>query len=195
MPPKPRITREMILEAAYAIAREQGAEKINARTISQRLGCSTQPVLYHFDHIDDIRREVYHMADAAQTDFLMQFSENTDPMIAIGLNYIRFAVEEKLLFRMLYQSDHFCGQSIAELVDVPDLIPVLDIFRQEAGLDPEQTKFVFKTLAMMVHGCAAMLANNSMEYNEAEIIPMLETAFIGMVGAMKMEDGNNEEAI
>ena len=72
MPPKPRITREMILNAAYAIAREQGADMINARTIAQRLGCSTQPVLYHFARMEDIRREVYRIADAYQAEYLMQ---------------------------------------------------------------------------------------------------------------------------
>ena len=188
MPPKPRITREMILEAAYAIAREQGAEWINARTISQRLGGSTQPVLYYFDHAEDIRREVYRMADAYQTAFLLQPSENENPMISIGLNYIRFAATEKPLFRLLFQSDSFGGQSITSLIDAPELMRVLDIFQQEAGLNLEQTKFVFKALLMLVHGCASMLANNSMEYDEAEIIPMLETAFEGMVGAITMEE-------
>lgn len=188
MPPKPRITREMILEAAYAIAREQGADLINARTISERLGCSTQPVLYHFAHIEDIRREVYRMADAYQSEFLMQLPENLNPMVAIGLNYIRFSATEKPLFRLLFQSDCFSGQSITALINTPELAPVLDIFQQETGLNLEQTKFVFKTLTMLVHGCASMLANNSMEYDEKEIIPMLETAFEGMMTAVKMEE-------
>lgn len=188
MPPKPRITREMILEAAYAIAREQGADLINARTISERLGCSTQPVLYHFAHIEDIRREVYRMADAYQSEFLMQLPENLNPMVAIGLNYIRFSATEKPLFRLLFQSDSFSGQSITALINTPELAPVLDIFQQETGLNLEQTKFVFKTLTMLVHGCASMLANNSMEYDEKEIIPMLETAFEGMMTAVKMEE-------
>ena len=34
MPPKSRITREMILDAAYIIAREQGIDCVNARTIA-----------------------------------------------------------------------------------------------------------------------------------------------------------------
>ena len=186
MPPKPRITREMILDAAYAIAREQGAEWINARTSSQRLGCSTQPVLYHFDHVEDIRREVYHMADTYQTAFLLQPSENENPMISIGLNYIRFAATEKPLFRMLFQSGSFNGQNITSLIDAPDLMPVLEIFQREADLRLDQTKFVFKTLLMLIHGYASMLANNSMDYEEAEIIPMLETAFDGMIAAIKM---------
>lgn len=188
MPPKPRITRQMILDAAYAIAREQGADQINARSIAQRLGCSTQPVLYHFDHIEDIRREVYRMADAAQTAFLLQFPEDANPLLAIGLNYIRFAAEEKLLFRMLFQSDSICGQSITDLISVPDLQPVLRIFQQESGLNAEQTEFVFKALTLLVHGYASMLANNSMKYDEAEIAALLEKTFTGLICAFRTEE-------
>lgn len=187
MPPRPRITREMILDAAYAIAREAGMEAVNARSIAVRLGCSTQPVLYYFDHVEDVRREVYRMADEYQAACLMQLSEDMDPMTAIGLNYIRFAAQEKPLFRLLFQSDGFQGQSIAQLVDAPELAPVLDVFRREAGLNPAQTKQLFKTLFLLVHGYASMLANNTMEYDEAEVARMLEMAFTGMIGAMKME--------
>lgn len=188
MPPKPRITQEMILDAAYTIAREQGAEAVNARSIAERLGCSTQPVLYHFDHVEDIRREVYRMADEYQTACLMQLPEGMNPMTAIGLNYIRFAAEEKPLFRLLCQSDGFQGQSITELIDAPELEPVLGVFQQEAGLTQAQTKTVFKALFLLVHGYASMLANNTMNYDEAEIVPMLEMAFTAMMGAMQREE-------
>lgn len=188
MPPKPRITREMILDAAYAIARERGAEQINARTIAGRLGSSTQPVLYHFDHIEDIRREVYHMADEYQTTYLMQMPQDQNPMIALGLNYIRFAAKEKPLFRFLCQSDSFQEKSITALTETPQLLPMLQIFQKETNLTPVQVKMVFRTLIMLVHGCASLLANNTMEYDEDEIVPMLQMAFTGMVGAMKMEE-------
>ena len=161
---------------------------INARNIAQRLGCSTQPVLYHFAHMENIRREVYRMADAYQTEYLMQLPEHVNPMIAIGINYIRFSVSEKHLFRLLFQSDNFCGQNITDLVDTPELTPLLEIFQQEAGLKREQTKFLFKTLTMLIHGCASLLANNTMKYDEAEIIAMLETAFNGIMTALKMKE-------
>lgn len=188
MPPKSRITREMILDAAYIIAREQGIDCVNARTIAQRLGCSTQPVLYHFNSMEDIRREVYRMADAYHSAYLMQLPDDENPMISIGLNYIRFAGQEKPLFRLLFQSNSFDGQNIANLTDAPELLPFLEIFQHEAELSLEQAKIVFKALMMLVHGCASMLANNTMEYNESEIIPMLNMAFMGMIGATKMEE-------
>ena len=188
MPPKPRITREMILDAAYAIAREQGIDLVNARAIAQRIGCSTQPVLYYFKRVEDIRHEVYRMADAYHSVFLMQLPDDENPMISLGLNYIRFAEQEKPLFRLLFQSNSFAGQNITDLIDTPELLPILKIFQNEAELSLDQAKIVFKTLLMLVHGCASMLANNTMEYNENEIIPMLEMAFMGMIGAIKMEE-------
>lgn len=188
MPPKSRITREMILDAAYAITKEQGIDFVNARTIAQRLGCSTQPVLYHFNCMEDIRREVYRMADSYHSAFLMQLPDDENPMISLGLNCIRFAEQEKPLFRLLFQSNSFAGQNITDLIDTPELLPILKIFQNEAELSLDQAKIVFKTLLMLVHGCASMLANNTMEYNESETIPMLNMAFMGMIGSMKMEE-------
>ena len=48
MPPKTRITKDMVITAAVEIARKSGYENINARTVSEQLHCSTQPVMYHF---------------------------------------------------------------------------------------------------------------------------------------------------
>ena len=184
MPPRPRITREMILEAAYAIAREKGIDSVNARAIAEALGCSTQPVLYWFDHVEDVRREVYRMADAYQTECLMHPVEGQDPMTAMGLNYIRFAAQEKHLFRLLFQSDSFRGQSVTALVELPETTPVLEVFQREAGLTLAQTKTVFRSLLLLVHGWASLLANNAMAYDEDEIIPTLETAFMGMISSI-----------
>ena len=190
MPPKPRITRSMILEAACAIAREQGAEAVNARSIAERLGCSTQPVLYHFAHVEDIRREVYRMADEYHSACLLRAGEGENPLLRMGLNYIRFAAEEKHLFRLLFQSDGLRGMGLTELIDAPEMTELLEMLRQEAGLSQAQTKQVFRAVMLLVHGWASLLANNTMEYEESEIIPVLEMAFEGMVGAM--QTGGNE---
>ena len=191
MPPKPRITREMILQAAFAIAREAGIGAVNARSVSARLGCSTQPVLYCFAGMEELRREVYRMADEMHSQYLMRLAPEQDPMIGLGLNYIRFAREERELFRLLFQSDGFGGRGIGELMDMEELAPVLGILAQEAGLSMEQSRRAFLMLLMLVHGWASMLANNTMEYDEEQIVPTLEMAFMGMVGMMKQE-GMNE---
>ncbi len=63
MPPKPKITRDMVIVAAFEAARKTGTENINARTVSKKLNCSTQPVMYHFSTIEELKNTVYTKAD------------------------------------------------------------------------------------------------------------------------------------
>ena len=71
MPPKAKITKDMILDAAMEIAREEGAENINARTVSEKLHCSTQPVMYHFATIEELKKAVYAKVDRYHSEYLM----------------------------------------------------------------------------------------------------------------------------
>lgn len=42
--PKQRITKEMVVDAAFEIARKDGIEKATVKTIAEKLGCSVQPI-------------------------------------------------------------------------------------------------------------------------------------------------------
>ena len=63
MPPKVKITKKMVEDASFEVIRRKGHENLNARTISEYLGCSTQPVLYSFKTVDEIREAAYVIAD------------------------------------------------------------------------------------------------------------------------------------
>ena len=75
MPAKAKVTKEMIIDAAFAVARETGVENINARTVSEKLHCSTQPVMYHFATIEELKRTVYAKADLYHSEFLMNLKK------------------------------------------------------------------------------------------------------------------------
>ena len=75
MPAKAKVTKEMIVDAAFAVARETGVENINARTVSERLHCSTQPVMYHFATIEELKRTVYAKADLYHSEYLMNMKK------------------------------------------------------------------------------------------------------------------------
>ncbi len=59
MPPKARVTKDMVIDAAFEVARQTGAENISARTVSEKLNCSTQPVMYHFATIEALKKAAY----------------------------------------------------------------------------------------------------------------------------------------
>lgn len=184
MPPKAKITREMIIDAAFEIARNEGAENINARTISGKLGCSTQPVLYHFRKIEEIRKAVYQKADEYHSAYITDI-HGDNPMKEIGFLYIQFAASEKNLFRFLFQSNEFSGKTISELIDAEELLPVIMILSQEAEVSTEQAKAIFRSLFLIAHGYASMLANNEMAYDVQTISSDLDLIFNGAVYALK----------
>lgn len=189
MPPKAKTTREMLAEAAFEIARSRGAEHINARAVAQRAGCSTQPVLYRFKTVEELKAAALRRADEFHTGYITTL-RGGDPLLEIGLNYIRFAVEEKHLFRFLFQSNDFSGRSLAGLVEAAAPQPVLEILAQEAQITPQQAKTVFRSLFLFAHGYAAMFANNDMEYDEAAVAADLERIFTGTLYALKEEERN-----
>lgn len=161
MPPKPKVTKQMILDAAFKIIRDEGVAKITARSISEQLGCSTQPVLYYYATVDEIKREAYRLADEYHSNYIMNMDNDYgNPMLTIGMNYVRFAIEERNLFHFLFQSNEFSGNSIMGLIDSEDSVPILEVLRQKLNTTPEETKNIFSTLFIFVHGYASLYANN-----------------------------------
>lgn len=185
MPPKSKVTKEMIIEAALEIIREHGYEALNARTIAKRLGCSTQPVLYNFKTVDDIREAAYQKADAFHTDFIMPKETDDNPMLALGLNYVRFGHVEKNLFRFLFQTNNFSGMNVETLINSPYLSGVLEVMSKGLKCDVEEARKLFLTFFCAAHGLASLLANNSMEYDEEHCAGVLKSVFYGVVAAKK----------
>lgn len=184
MPPKPKITRDMIIDASFEIARNTGAENINARTVSKKLGCSTQPVMYHFKTIEELKKAVYVKVDEYHSEYISGIhSEN--PIKDIGLNYIRFAEKEKNLFRFLFQTNEFIGKNIAELINSDELQPIIAILSKEVEVNIEQAKTIFRSLFLIAHGYASMFANNEMTYEEQTIVSDLGLVFEGIVYTLK----------
>ena len=188
MPAKVKVTKEMIVDAAFALAREAGAENINARTVSERLNCSTQPVMYHFATIEELKRTVYAKADLYHSEYLMTMKRlPKGTALGIGMNYIRFAIEEPHLFRFLFQSDYFSGKTLLELIDAEELSPVLTAMQRSLGVGMEQTKSIFLTVFLFAHGYASIIANNSLKYDEELIYSHLEQAYRGAILAAQEE--------
>jgi len=193
MPPKAKITREQIVSAAFAIARAEGVDNVTARSISARLNCSTQPVLYSFATVEDIKRAVYEQADAYHSAYILKMGNGCEnPLLTIGKNYIRFAIEERNLFRLLFQTDEFAGRGLPELLEAEALLPLLRVLQKELKVSLEEARGIFTTLFIFAHGYASLYANNTMRFAEAEVTAALEAVFRGAAYAAG-GDGNEED--
>ena len=187
MPPKSKITKDMIVNAVVEVIRESGFENMNVRTVAGQLHCSTQPVMYHFPTVESLKRAAYQAVDRQHTDFLMNTPPEQDPIPGIGLNYIRFAVEEPHLFRFLFQSGYAAENNLSDMIGSEELKPVLAAMQEGLDADLKTTKEVFLTVALFAHGYASIIANNSLEYDESLIAAQLERVWNGAVYAAGKE--------
>ena len=189
MPPKPKITRQMVVDAALDLIRDGGVEAVTVRAVAERLGCSTQPVMYHFATVEELKRAAYTCADGLHTTFLITEMPDENPVLSLGLNYIRFAVRQPQLFRFLFQSGYASERSLTEMVDAEALLPVLGAMARGAGMSLEKTKDVFLTVGVFTHGYACLIANNGLEFDEATVAEHLTCAFEGAMMAALAGEG------
>ena len=71
-----------------------------------------------------------------------------DVPLGIGLNYIRFAIEEPHLFRFLFQSGFAVEGSLPEMLDSAELTPIRAAMQGALGMSAAQTKQIFLTAAL-----------------------------------------------
>lgn len=56
--PKQRITKEMVVNAAFEIARNDGMEQVMVKTIAEKIGCSVQPIYSYCKNMEGLRQDV-----------------------------------------------------------------------------------------------------------------------------------------
>ena len=108
MPPKKRIFREDILNAALDIIRRGGAQALTVRTIAGELSCSTQPVYSEFGSLDALKEELPSYAAKRY----LHFSAGSYKDFALG--FLRFAQTEKELFKFLYLRRRGPGETLLD---------------------------------------------------------------------------------
>ncbi len=125
MPAIKKISKEAIIDAAVDVLREGGAAAINARSVAKKLGCSTQPIYLSFQNMDDLKAAMTQRAIALHNQYVCTSNSDTQ-YSCYGMGFVKFAAEEKHLFRWLYldgkqagryQSDVFLAKIVSAIID------------------------------------------------------------------------------
>ncbi len=195
MPPIPKISKKMILEKGMLIIQSEGIENLNVRNIANKLNCSTQPIMYYYKNMDILKEELYNRADEYHSNYLMMIEQNKNPLLGIGLRYIKFAVEERNLFKFLFQSDKFSKFNFKDLINnnEKELDAIFEVIQKVANLTRAQSKNLFENIFISAHGIASLIANNSIIYDELYCTKILENSFEGIL--MKMKEKINDKKI
>ena len=116
MPRKNRFTREEIISAALELPRSRGSAAVTARSLAGALGSSSKPIFGLFENMDEVQQEVQKAAFAIYQKRIVDAMASGEfpPFKASGMAYIRFAREQKELFKLLFMRDR-TGENIPQL--------------------------------------------------------------------------------
>jgi len=186
MPPKVKISRDAILDAALELVRQEGTAALTTRALAQRLGCSTQPIFSNFPNMDALHKAVLDKIYALYVErtFASMQEGRYPPYKASGMAYIKFAVDEPQLFRALYMRDR---SDEVRIDDTAESELIVQKMMSANGLSSSAAHRLHAALWVLVHGLAAMFATGFEEYDETKVSNMLTDVYLGVLERYQKE--------
>jgi len=187
MPPKPKFTREEIVEAALELVSEKGIEALTARELGVRLGSSARPIFTVFTSMEQVQEEVRAAALKRFESYAEKAMHHTPVFKQVGMQMILFAMEEPKLYQLVYMSENAGATDFAGIVerlgDVAQLC--VDMIRRDYGLSEKDAKALFEHVWIYTFGIGALCATGMCRFSREEIIQMLGQDFMAMLSYAK----------
>ena len=175
---KTTISREVILEAALKMLIRDGYASVNVKTLASEIGCSTQPIVWHFENMTGLRRALseYAMAYAAKKA-ASSYENKLESFEFLGRSYVKMALKEPNLFKFLYLGESPMGEPY-NLKDIGRAKnkEMIAMIAEQTGLHEEQVIRFVRNPIIYSHGIATMLATGVLKGTEKEMMQMINNA-------------------
>ena len=189
MPPKQKITREMLLEHAFKIAEAEGISAVTSRSVANSVGCSVQPVFSQFPTMEDLRQATFDYAcDIFVAEVLV--NENQPDFFAKTTKWvIDLARYKPNLFRLLYLSSGFKGSNLIEVMmnfeSNKRMIAKMTVIY---GLEEAVCKDILMRSCLFLVGISTMICVNNMDFSDTEVAEMMKKTVADMVKGAKNQE-------
>ena len=181
MPPKPKFTKEEIINSAYELVRLGGENALTAREVGKSLGTSSSPIFTFFSDMEELKSEVQKKAKSC-FDAYMAVAENYNPAYKMrGMQWVKFAREEPMLFNLLFMQKSL---KIGDFDEVMDIIPFgkeddIKIIMRDYHADRSRAEHLFKQMWIYTYGLCVLSAEGVCSFSDDEI--QLGEIFRGMI--------------
>ena len=194
MPPKAKITKEMILNTVLEITRKTGFETVNARSIASRLQCSTRPIFTCYENMDELKNEFLAFAYEYYEQYVTDYRNSTkvSPLLLLPLSYIEFAREETHLFKFLFINDMDLKMKEAkDFYEEADNEERARLFSETVGIGLERARVIFLDLFLYTHGIAVLTATKKITLDRSSAETMVANVLSAFIKREK-PDWNDE---
>ncbi len=194
MPPKAKFTRDEIVQAGLNVIRKNGMEALSARTLGAQLGSSARPIFTVFQSMEEVQAEIKKSARFLYDEYVRKGLEQELAFKGVGMQYIRFAIQEPKLFQMLFMSEQKQNPAVVNVMPMIDdnYSDILLSVQNGYQLPEHKAEQLYRHLWIYTHGIAVLCATNMCIFTAEEINRLIEQAFKGILKEIMQEDTKNE---
>lgn len=191
---KTQISKEIILQAALEMLIREGYSAINIKTLSKEIGCSTQPLVWHFENMEGLRKALAEYALNYANEKMRSCTQNgMEAFVGIGMAYINLAFDEPNLFKYLYMSGESGVQAggFDILVTADENAAIAGEIAGYLKISKEDTSHFLQNTMIYTHGLASFIASGIITSSKEEVATMVRqtaNAFLSQAN-VKMNKG------
>lgn len=176
---KTQITKEIILETACQMLIRDGYEAITVKTLAEQIGCSTQPIVWHFENMNGFRKAFFeYCVDYAKRQFAVWNGSLDDLLTETARGYITIACNMPNLFRFVFvdNKDVSKNSEMIQKLQLDNTKKINCLLCEEKGLTEQQAETFLMNYEFYIHGIASYTASGFVHYPEETIIAMANRA-------------------
>ena len=188
---KTQISKEVILEAAFKMLLRDGYSTISITSLAKEVGCSTQPIAWHFGNMEGLRTELLeHCLNFLKDRFEVDCKTVTETLEATAFRYVELAFDYPNLYKYLYMSEQE-GEKMAAVVqslraEVHD--KALHMLKKECGISIEASARYIRHLQLYVHGIASFTVAKIFFQSKEDVMQMIHEVSKALLEKLKTED-------
>lgn len=183
MPTNPKIPKEMILQHALDMLIQEGYSSINIKALAKRIGCSTQPISWHFGNMVNFRNALTEYALDYANKKMLSASKGMSAFSNVGIGYIDIAFDEPNLFRYLYMSGesryHAGGFDILTTADTNSTM--IEQIAGQLEISADKVSDFFQNTIIYTHGLACFVVSGLIKSTKQELYAMVEKGAYGFM--------------
>lgn len=188
--PKQRITKKMVVDAAFELARRDGVEKVTVKTLAESLGCSVQPIYSYCQSMDGLRAELAERAVEFVRAYAAKAVDKNDLFRSTGRAYVRLAKAEPHIFKLFLFRERQDICSLHELYLSETNPEVAKLAAQKLGLSIEAARELHLNMLIYTVGIGTVFAVTSPNLPEEEIFAQQERAYEAFLKNAREKDNN-----
>ena len=170
MPTKPTIPKDLILKNALELLIAEGYEKVNIKTIAKKIGCSTQPISWHFKNMESFRIELKNYA-LKYANSIMDPKEKTNIFNQVKEGYIKIAYDIPNLFKYLYLdggSKYHLG-NLNDFENDTDNVMIAKKLAKIYEISLDDAKFYVENIIIYTHGLLVLVTTGILTISKDEV--------------------------